>query len=510
MKQLSRPTSWIVIVILAVMAPGVVASAAPAVCPRCVFEPLAVVHDGRGPTLARLRFSADPNSHYALLAAESSFPGGQVEVVLNGARVLTSGAFAKEKGSAARVDVTLASLNEIAVTVNGRPGGAVTVWIESKPPVLEDCGDAMTWFNALPTPVDQLRSIVPLGSVSPPQHTLPIHHLNPYARVTDPSNPVSDPIEAQVFAPGRATLVAISHGIESDGHEDFTLHLKPCQQVQMYLIHLNALVPGLEARAGDLSSGVCSPGGCAKLLDLAIVSGELLGTAARPGFFGYDIGLIDTRRGPLPFANPSRYELSSIASIPPELEEFAETVTPDRLHQFCALDYFTPERRTELASLLGSFDGAVRRTAPPQCGEHMQDLVGTAQGNWFLNATSSAFFEDDETLALVHDKVNPAIPEFSVSNAIPNWTAGERFFSPAFTGRVNRDFALVLEGTTYCYQGLTLRGGVVEAGVVLVAVFSEGSGTGNAIRIERKPAALSCAALGALWTFSENAVVFRR
>jgi hypothetical protein len=182
--------------------------------------------------------------------------------------------------------------------------------------------------------------------------------------LANPSNPSSDALELQVFAPGRARLVAIANEPESDGRDDISLYLKPCRQVQMYLIHVRGLTADLAARMGDLSAGVCSDEGCAKLLDLAVEAGDLLGTAAGPGFNGYDIGLIDTRRGPLPFANPNRYLLSANFDFPPELEEFAETVAPDRLNQFCALDYFSPELRAQLEPLLGSFDGNVQRVAP--------------------------------------------------------------------------------------------------------------------------------------------------
>lgn len=139
----------------------------------------------------------------------------------------------------------------------------------------------------------------------------------------------------------------------------------------------------------------------------------------------------------------------------------------------------------------------------------MQDVPGTAQGNWFLTETSSAFTETDETIALVHDNVDPVIPVFSVSNTLPGTPTAAYRFSPVIgAGSVNRDFADVVPGAVYCYENVI---GLEDAnaGIFLMEVFSSGgNGEVDRLRIERRADLVSCPAEPR--SFSEAAVVFQR
>ena len=134
----------------------------------------------------------------------------------------------------------------------------------------------------------------------------------------------------------------------------------------------------------------------------------------------------------------------------------------------------------------------------------MQDLPGTAQGNWFGDETGGAIPERNR-IALVHDNVDPGIPVFSISDEFPFWGAGAWRFTPAATGFVNRDFSAVMPGNVYCYEGM--RVGETNSGTVLIEVFGTGAETANRLRIER-PGVASCGSPP--WSFTTAAVVFQR
>ena len=294
----------------------------------------------------------------------------------------------------------------------------------------------------------------------------------------------------------------------SSTHADpWDLHLKPCSEVRLYIAHLHSLDPAIAAQL-DPVSAVSLGDTTVYLTHSNVTPGQPLGTVGI-GTLGWDMGLIDLRRPALPFANPDRYALSDafLSMFPPELVPVVSLIAPQRLYQFCAFDYFVPPVRNALEYFLGSFDGSVRRTAAPICGEHMQDIAGTAQGNWFRNTNDNAFFDEGNGVGLVHDQVDPTRPVFSVGFSFPNWTPEVRYCTPAATGLVNRDFSDVIPGAIYCYQTLRLRFGS-ETGTVLVQVFSSGSHPADRLRIERRPSVNSCGA--GPFVFGANAVVFQR
>ena len=107
-------------------------------------------------------------------------------------------------------------------------------------------------------------------------------------------------------------------------------------------------------------------------------------------------------------------------------------------------------------ALLGINSGAVLipRTAPPVCGTIMQDIPGTAQGDWYKPGASD--IPEDPHLALIHDNVSPSTAVFSVGTSGPGPTGAACIFpkSVADGTRINYDFNLVgADGQIYCYEG---------------------------------------------------------
>jgi hypothetical protein len=149
----------------------------------------------------------------------------------------------------------------------------------------------------------------------------------------------------------------------------------------------------------------------------------------------------------------------------------------------------------------------VRRTVEPRCGTVMQDVAGTAQGNWFAYATTGMSNEpppqEDRVVSLVHDAMYPTRPVMSVGN-VSNVGAGRYYFTPQASGRVNRDFtALTLGAGVYCYEMLTDQNGTPQsAGIVLMEVTAAG-----ALNLERGH--FSACGTGP-WSFSLSMATFDR
>lgn len=188
----------------------------------------------------------------------------------------------------------------------------------------------------------------------------------------------------------------------------------------------------------------------------------------------------------------------------------------EMLQYVSPVPYFTPEAQSELEDALKSWDGRTQRTAEPKYGAYMQDLPGTAQGNWFTGGVSLAipFQQPDPFLALVHDYIDPGQPLFSTGTSIKGLPPGIYAYTPASEGRTNRDFADIRpDGEVYCFDSFgtlgTMRrtaGGLpasVPRGVILVDMPDAGT-----LRVEVREA-VSCAALGD-WQLTQAATTFER
>ncbi len=299
-----------------------------------------------------------------------------------------------------------------------------------------------------PLGLTEFTGLTPLGNLNPPGHTFPSDHPGFDLRTSGiGSRPGDPPLEARVRAPGDIHITSVRSAIQLDSsgnelYEDYAVDFAPCREVPMVLGHIGQLSPLLRAQIGSWDSCSDNPNGgfryCTKNLDLAVAAGEILGTAGgREGQWGIDFWAKDMRSTPLNYANPRRYY-------------------EDWLHVVCPIDYFEPALRDALMALFGGWRGL--RTAEPRCGEVMQDVAGTAQGNWFVDGPGATHDLNDPStlnwskqLALVHDNVDPAIAVISVGGTV--MPAGTQSFTPAHSGTVNREFSEVTnDGSIYCYS----------------------------------------------------------
>lgn len=352
-------------------------------------------------------------------------------------------------------------------------------------PDLPSCGSETSLLTTAPIADGSLRGLVPLGNLNPPGHTFPTDHVYFYL-VQDSAN---QPVPAPVVAPGDATLYRIESSENlTSGLTDFSLRFAPCDQVDLYFHHVATLSADLAAEAGDIDDGCFeySTGGndyqrCSKSVDITLAAGDPVGTAGNPGQYALDLGAIDTRSPALDYANPDH--------------------EPKILHAVCPVDYFASPAREALETRFGNYDGTIARTAPPVCGEVEQDEPGTAQGRWYRTGEDDA--QEDPHLALVHDNVLPERPMFSVGRSIAGF-GGVWTFTVATSGAgsVNRDFANVVPGTTWCWEPAYLNGGQIPD-TIIVAELPDA----DHLLVE-KQAAASCGA--GPWALGAGAVAFER
>jgi hypothetical protein len=505
---------------IAAVVVGVGASAADGLCDQCVLGPITLsVTPGKTKPF-RDHFVADPAIAYMLVLEQAGASAASARIELNGEMKLD---FGDPIGAQAPkdIEVTLKRHNRISIALHGGNDAALRVKLlptSALPLSRQPCGSRRDFFTAYPFRIiDRVIGIFPLGNLSgtAPGHILPSDHI--YVHIV-PDQVEPEPVASlsDFYSPGELELVAVSYLPLKNNYE---LILQPCREVRVFHAHVHEFDPAV-APAVNPSAFICPAelGGtfCAQRTSLAVSPGQRLGSVVNSQL---DWGVTDVRRPPLPFANPVRYDLSAFP-VPPSLAEVAPYIAADSVHRYCPIDYLSPQLQTaDLLAKFGSWDGTQQRTVPPICGEHAQDILGTAQGNWFGSAADSQFTENEGALALVHDNVDPTLPVFSVSLVFCQtsgqcvWDTGLRHFSPAAAGQVNRDFADVTPGAVYCYESLKFMPQIPDPqiGVVLLEVFSSvAGGPVDRMRIEPIPVTQAQSCGPGPWSFSAAVREFQR
>lgn len=345
-------------------------------------------------------------------------------------------------------------------------------------------------FNHMPMELSSFRAFRPLGFFTLPTHIFGTKHSNFAINLPGESIkglPVEFPSDAVV-----TQIVAT----ESDKSKGYQVVFFPCDNFKSYFFHLGMLGPRLEEKMKGVGQSSCKDFNfgtekikkCELKTELRVSSGELAGLS--DGFGGVDFGAVDYRLPPADYANPKRYDGDYPYYTSPVL-------------------YFTPELRAKLEDKLRSIDGKVKRTAEPRVGTLLQDVKGTAQGNWFIGDKS--FMNTDDLspfLALAHDYIDPAQPIFSMGTSVKGLASGLYSFTPTASGTINRDFKDVKsDGQTYCYEkfpaGPTAGGqGLTQPGGVIIMAMP----SGTQLKVEFK--AGTCATVDQ--TFTQNATMFER
>lgn len=303
---------------------------------------------------------------------------------------------------------------------------------------LPTCPATNRLFRVPPVAPKHLGTILPLGNLNPPDHTIPTDHI--YLILTEPAKQTGG---VSVASPGpiRVTELSEFRLIEAGQvtSRDYSLFFSRCREVSGKFGHVVELT-GRLAQLLDGRWDRCSrsPGlagsviyeSCYKQTNLRLAAGEAIGTIGGGASSGLDLWLYDGRLKPHRTANWRRYHRNYFWTV-------------------CPLNYFTRSTRRSLMELLGS--ETVKRTAAPRCGSFTQDLPGTLQGNWFRPGTRDVSEDWPKSLAFSVDNRDGLTAAISVGGVIA--TKGRWYFDAKDQGTINRRFRHVRPGSTiYCYE----------------------------------------------------------
>ena len=296
-------------------------------------------------------------------------------------------------------------------------------------------------FDVLPVDTSDFLAFRPLGFLSPPIHMFPAKHSS--FSMTLPGQAA---IPKPVRAPGKVWVKEVWEATFSTGGRNYQVYVYPCSDVRVYFGHVASLSAKLMAEMqkypascnaffdGTSNVTTCRHENMSVMLD----SGEQMGMG--PDSAGVDFGVLDFRRSPSPFVRLDHY---------------------DHFYPYWAspLDYFTSDAANMLASKTGHVFGTQMRTTRPIGGSYVQDIAGSAQGNWFLPGRYHSNSSDlSAFLGLASDYVDPAQPMMAVGTSIRGMSMGLYSFPLSAGGVINRAFREVTpDGRTYCYENF-LRG----------------------------------------------------
>ena len=364
---------------------------------------------------------------------------------------------------------------------------------------LPSCGGNFLLFTQAPVTDPNLVNITPLGSQS--SHILPPDHM--YFNDLTFNNPTQ-----KLFAPSDGWVVQVTQESYSTGlATSYFIGFAPCREVVLNFLGISSISSALQAGMSAAGSQTnCTPfnnggleigTGCITNMQVAVKAGDILGTGA-VGDFG---PLEDSRVQLQGFANPSRHNLN---------------------RGFCPLNYFVPNALPAGQYSTGSNIGStvIPRTTPPLCGTIVQDVLGTAQGDWYFPGadTSNEFAQ----MALVHDSVFTSTGVFSVGTSVVNFGGvfqGKDYYTTKAAAdgtRIDYDFSLVNDNQVYCYDGFTnapLFGSTpivnLNGFIALVQLTDAPKAT---LQIEVQDPGTNCAAAeqAGTWPFTIAAQIFQR
>ena len=311
---------------------------------------------------------------------------------------------------------------------------------------------SLVLFDSLP--VDPLVSIVPLGNSNPRGgHTFPTPHN--YVYFDEQGN--TDLDVYNVMAPGDITLTSIetmtyTHKTTDVQSADYSINFKSqrCSSVIGYYKHVKGLESSLEDLLETIAkscnaydAGDQNVERCNYSLSHNVSSGDVIGTVGGDGQeqANFDFGVAD-KRTRLDFLDQNYY-------------------WSDFYYMTCPWDYYSAEFKAtyDIIAKFGIKEQGlefVSRQGEPACGVFMQDVAGTAKGNWLL-PTQTSFEKEDYHIALIESNYDAAKDMFSIgsdSGVIANNKAYRSEFSPNTdeTSFIGQSFDKVVSGNVYCYS----------------------------------------------------------
>ena len=368
---------------------------------------------------------------------------------------------------------------------------------------LPSCGGNFALFTQPPVTDANLVSVSPVGSQS--SHIFPPDHM--YFNYNEPMPNLG----TVLYAPSNGWVVQVTVNNQSSGlpfgiNPNYYIGFSPCAEVTLNILSIATISPALTAalsaptsvtRCSSFNNSGGGPNpeigeGCVTYMQVPVHAGDVLGTGLVADFGP----LQDTRVSISGFANPSRHDLH---------------------RGLCPLDYWAPNVLPAAHYTPGYNLGTTvfARTASPTCGTIMQDVPGTAQGDWYF--PGAANLAESAHLALVHDIVFTSSAVFSVGTSMTNFGGilqTKQYFQPKTAPdgtRIDYDFNLVNDGQIYCYDTFSVASPVFAASPDLsgYVVLLQLDSTKTNLTIELQNPATNCAGASP-WSFTNAAIGYQR
>jgi len=296
---------------------------------------------------------------------------------------------------------------------------------------LPKCGDGPVLTKS-PIDLSVLDTISPLGSINPPEHTIPTDHMYFMYRYERDQNERYD-----IVAPADAVVTSFGFSGEVDNGQtknaDYSITLSPCRGLSFRFSHVNSLEGKLKGEIGpkgenanchtDKPTTARAIMTCGKTADIPISVGDVMGQVGANYVAAWDF-----------WAHKEGYKNPGITT--PAYRYDTDAV--------CGLDYFVDDIKTQMYAL-------VKRVGEPKCGEIGQDKKDTLQGSWFAHKDPEKARTDwNSHLTLGHDSGDANFGILAVAGKIADPFTYR--FSPTHTGGTNREPGETTIGTLYCYQ----------------------------------------------------------
>lgn len=287
--------------------------------------------------------------------------------------------------------------------------------------ILPDCKEGM--LTVAPTNMENIVSIEPRGSTTPPEHTLASSSTDTYLAVDTRETTKTVPL----YAPGDIWIFFIQPrtGVTADPEDD-VIYYAMCKDVFGVFDHVKDLSAEVRKIVDEYN---CPYGGnpgdskCPVQVFEPVKAGTHLGVIGRLQG-NANFGTWDLRHTNY-FVNPDRYGTRS-------------------LHSTCPLDYYSEPLRSQLTQYLDRSDKS--------CGTVEYDVAGTLQGEWFYGDATNFMGPSDwpNQLFLGYSNRLPEVGVVSIGGVVSEplkW-----MFNPTNSGMTNVDFNLVRDDRVYCYE----------------------------------------------------------
>jgi hypothetical protein len=304
---------------------------------------------------------------------------------------------------------------------------------------------------------EKILALRPLGSTDGMGHILPMDHTEfTFKAAVDEKIPV--------YAPTQITITKIAKHTDysADGtplttQSNYMFDFTICRGVTGWSEFIHELSPDIQSvwdkakkthDEGPLNQGAKAVNDTARA-GITLKAGLLLGyTNTEPSLA---LSIYDTRSKPND-VNASYYGNNQRI-----------------VNAVCFTDLYAGDLKNTLNAKYGYYEdrqgstpGFTPRTIEPRCGQVIQNITGTVQGDWFANrAKKDENLESEgKTISFIHNNYDPSLAEISIGgNIVPN---PQTFaFKPSHAGIVGREFSETQAGETYCYKNAPARPGFI-------------------------------------------------